>query len=290
MSRLVNPIPRFADRHFLFYLHHETPDSQWEIVNAHQGIELVLVMEGTGQAILDGKLHKVAAGTLIICQPYQLHHYKMEPHYIRTPLVFDPYLFDQYAAAFPVLQAFFHKIWKGRLGRQIFELSEEQKRRFDSLFCGFYERIRGASEFVQQEELILLLLELFREIRKLYAEEESRDHEPGYPREGRHIEQMMAWIEEHYHEEFSLDRLADSLHLSPYYASHLFSEETGCTLSQYIMARRLRESCLLLTLTDKTISQVGKLAGFNSSAYFGKQFKKKMGVSPYTFRKQSGRG
>ncbi|MEW9700526.1 AraC family transcriptional regulator [Paenibacillus sp. SI8] len=288
MNRMVNPIPQFAERHFLFFLHEATRETCWENINAHQGIEIVFILEGSGHVILDQKMHEIGPGTLLICQPYQLHHFKMNPPYVRTPLIFDPYLFDRFVAPFPSLQTFFRKIWKDKLKQQVFSLTEAERSRYDELFCEFHIRLQGLSDFAKKEELTLFLLRLLTEMRKLYALDSKKEIGSAGKREGRHIEQMMSWIEDHYHEDFSLERLADNLHLSPFYASHLFKEETGFTLSQYIMARRIREACLLLPMTDWPIVQIGLKIGFNSSAYFCKSFKKKMGISPQMFRKQSG--
>ncbi|WP_141501564.1 AraC family transcriptional regulator [Paenibacillus luteus] len=288
MSRLVNPVPQLVEQNFLFFHRLETREGHLEIVNAHQGIEVVLVLEGHGQLILEQKVHSIGPGTLIFIQPYQLHHFKMEPPYVRTPIVFDPYLFDRYAALFPALHSFFQRVWKGKMERQLFSLTEEELRCFDGLNGQFEQRISIVPKHEYQEELLLFLMDFMRVLRKMY--ERASQHQQAEiidKREGRHIEHMMNWIEEHYHEEFSLEKLAESLHVSPFYASHLFSEETGCTLSQYIIARRLRESCLLLTVTDHPVMQIGKQTGFNSSAYFCKTFKKKMGLSPQAFRKRS---
>jgi len=287
MARVVNPIPHFEDRHFIFFYQLKSRDSSWEFINAHQGIEIVLVMEGKGQLILDGKVYPIAPGTLLICQPFQLHHYKIEAKYIRTPLVFDPYTFEHYTLPFPSLHALFYKLWKGHLEEQVFVLSEAELAAFDHIYRTFHERLQHSSEFGQQEELGLLLIDFLRELRKLYSSQPRVESSELRLREGNHIEQMMSWIEAHYQEDFSLDRLAQSLHLSSFYISHLFRQETGCSISQYIMARRIREACLLLTMTDLPIAQIGQNVGFNSSAYFCKQFKRKMGVSPQAFRKRS---
>ncbi|WP_138750895.1 AraC family transcriptional regulator [Paenibacillus sinopodophylli] len=288
MSRLVNPVPELVEQNFLFFNRLETREGHLEIVNAHQGIEIVLVLEGHGQLILDQKVHAVGPGTLVFIQPFQLHHFKMKPPYVRTPIVFDPYLFDRYAALFPTLHAFFQRIWKGKLERQLFSLTEEEILYFDALSEQFEQRLSGVPKHERQEELLLFLIDFMRALRKMYEKASKYEQaEVVDKREGRHIEHMMSWIEEHYQEEFSLEKLAESLHVSPFYASHLFSEETGCTLSQYIIARRLRESCLLLTVTDRPVVQIGMQTGFNSSAYFCKTFKKKMGLSPQAFRKRS---
>jgi YesN/AraC family two-component response regulator len=95
---------------------------------------------------------------------------------------------------------------------------------------------------------------------------------------------MLDWIELHYHEDFKLQQIADDLHLSKYYVSHLFKEHTGYAITDYIMARRLKEACLLLVNTDKPIEHIGQNIGVPDASYFTKFFKKRMGMTPKKYR------
>ncbi|MGG1660275.1 helix-turn-helix domain-containing protein [Brevibacillus sp. NRS-1366] len=286
MSRSLNTMPQF-ENYFLFFNRYETREHNWEMINAHQGIEMVYVREGEGQVILNEKMYTIVPGTLVLVQPFQLHHYKMKSHYVRMPIVFEPQVFERYFSTFPALLAFFRRIWKGQLDWQVFRLNIQEQKEFERIGLELQERLNGASVFAQQEEFGLFLIDWFRLLRKVVQRNDDTGRDTSIHREKRHIEQMMEWIEVHYQKGFSLESLARSLHISTFHASHLFREETGCTLSQYVLARRIREACFLLATTDKSITEVGRQTGFNSSAYFCKQFKKQMGLSPQSFRKRS---
>lgn len=65
-----------------------------------------------------------------------------------------------------------------------------------------------------------------------------------------HVEKMLDWVEVHFRQPFSLESLSRELHLSPYHISHLFKQQTGITLSDYVAGRRIREACVLLENTD----------------------------------------
>ncbi|QTH43087.1 helix-turn-helix transcriptional regulator [Cohnella sp. LGH] len=56
----------------------------------------------------------------------------------------------------------------------------------------------------------------------------------------RYSEQIMRWIEEHFAEAVSLERIAEEMHLSRFYVSRVFRAETGSSLSDYLAARRMR--------------------------------------------------
>ncbi|MEK8129087.1 AraC family transcriptional regulator [Paenibacillus filicis] len=291
MNQMLEPKPKFEEKSYIFHYRRETLEGGFEQIHAHQGIEFLYVHEGSGHLMFDQKLHPVGPGTLFMCQPYQLHKFKLDitPScpYIRSIFIFDPSLFERYMATFPALHMFFNKLWKAELQQQVLQLEPIQQTLFAELLFDLHRNLNTCPELQQTEEVVLFLFSLLREFRKLTAGEPSSHSSSDSMRtNSRHVEQMMAWINEHFSEEFSLDRLAESLHLSPYYASHLFSRETGCTLSQYVMAHRIRESRLLLSTTDLTIAQIGQQIGFKSSAYFVKSFKSKMGITPQAYRKQ----
>ncbi|MFC5649593.1 helix-turn-helix transcriptional regulator [Paenibacillus solisilvae] len=92
-------------------------------------------------------------------------------------------------------------------------------------------------------------------------------------------------MEDHYRTPFSLEDLSSHLHLSPYHISHLFKQITGITLSDYLIQRRVKEACLLLANTTKSIQEIASEVGGLSPSYFCQMFKKTKGVSPEKYRK-----
>ena len=97
---------------------------------------------------------------------------------------------------------------------------------------------------------------------------------------------MISYIEEHYAEDLSLDELAAHAGLSREYLCALFKQTMQQTLSHFILGIRIsRARALLLTHPDMKILDVARACGFQSPSYFGKMFKRKIGVTPETFRK-----
>lgn len=84
--------------------------------------------------------------------------------------------------------------------------------------------------------------------------------------------------------ELTADFLANELCVS---RSGLFSkvkEVTGKTPHDLIMEERLEQASILLDTTDKSVSDISFLVGFNSPSYFSKCFTKAKGKSPYNWR------
>jgi AraC-like DNA-binding protein len=89
---------------------------------------------------------------------------------------------------------------------------------------------------------------------------------------------IMRWVVEHYAEEVSLDRLAEFVHLSKFYASRIFRNETESSIGQYLTVRRIRQACRLLQTTDLSVEQIGIQVGLPSPPYFIQLFKKAIGT------------
>lgn len=71
-------------------------------------------------------------------------------------------------------------------------------------------------------------------------------------------------------EEIRLDNLADSLHLSNFYLARLFQRETGSSLSDYIMACRIKQACRLLYTTAYSVERVAADVGYPNVSYFNR--------------------
>lgn len=72
--------------------------------------------------------------------------------------------------------------------------------------------------------------------------------------------------------------------MSPSYLRHLFREQTGKTLTEYITELRISEAKKLLRSTDDSILSIALAVGFNDQSYFSKVFQKSVGTSPSRYR------
>ncbi|MBB5266094.1 AraC-like DNA-binding protein [Catenibacillus scindens] len=101
---------------------------------------------------------------------------------------------------------------------------------------------------------------------------------------------ITSYLEDHYAENISLDELAVLVNLSRDYMCALFKKATNYTIIGYLTHLRLEHACnLLLQYPEKTAAQIGQLCGFSSPSYFGKIFKKALGVTPNGYRQKSHR-
>ena len=97
---------------------------------------------------------------------------------------------------------------------------------------------------------------------------------------------VKAMIEENLGTEISRDELAAAVYLNPDYLTRRFKQETGMSISDYIIDKCLALAKNLLIKTDMSIVEISEKAGFSYSTYFVRLFRKKLGVTPQQFREQ----
>lgn len=98
--------------------------------------------------------------------------------------------------------------------------------------------------------------------------------------------QMISYIKENMYYKMELADIANAVGVSRTYASTIFKQETGVTLSDFILNERLNEAKNLLSETNMTISEISDKLSFCSQSYFTKNFTKINGMTPGEYRNQ----
>ena len=104
-------------------------------------------------------------------------------------------------------------------------------------------------------------------------------------REKKRLLNSITYIHENYQQKINIEHLASMENLSPSHYRALFTQMFGESPVEYIISRRIEAAIQLLENSDKTLSEISALSGFNDVYYFGRQFKRKIGVSPGKYRK-----
>ncbi len=108
------------------------------------------------------------------------------------------------------------------------------------------------------------------------------DAPPGSYRVGkeRHaVKRALEFIEEHYHEDVSIESLASAAHLSAFHLIRVFSGETGLTPHAHLNQVRVRKAKELLA-KGRSLSAVAAETGFADQSHFTRRFKRLTGMTP----------
>ncbi|OCT11077.1 hypothetical protein A8709_05110 [Paenibacillus pectinilyticus] len=94
------------------------------------------------------------------------------------------------------------------------------------------------------------------------------------------IAKAQQYIRTHFHEDLSLDSVADFVFLNPVYFCRLFKQYTGLNFTDYLTQIRVEEAIELLRTNKFKIYEVGQKVGYPNSKYFNRVFKKMTGSTP----------
>lgn len=92
------------------------------------------------------------------------------------------------------------------------------------------------------------------------------------------------YVRHHLSEPISTEKMAEEFYLSRPYLSAKFRQETGETLTDFILREKTEEAKRLLRYSDKSASAIGTYLGFSSHGHFIRVFKKYAGVTPNEYR------
>jgi len=101
------------------------------------------------------------------------------------------------------------------------------------------------------------------------------------------IREACDYIDRNFSEEVTLDLLCGQVHLSPYYFSKLFKEQTGENFIDYLTRTRLTYAANILRSTDRSIKEISAEAGYQDANYFSRIFKRWYGCTPSEYREGS---
>ena len=101
------------------------------------------------------------------------------------------------------------------------------------------------------------------------------------------VRRTLEWLEQQiYQSEVRLDSVAVNVGLSPAGLRSRFKAETGYTLHEYLLHRRIEEAVRRLTETKDDITSIAHQLGFSSSQYFATVFRRETGTTPGVYREK----
>ena len=99
------------------------------------------------------------------------------------------------------------------------------------------------------------------------------------------LKPVLAWMQEHLHEELNVTSLARRAAMSPRTFARRFRAETGTTPHQWVTAQRLLLAEQLLEESDASIDLVASRSGFGNAATLRHHFAQARGTTPVAYRR-----
>ncbi|MDD4796216.1 MAG: response regulator [Eubacteriales bacterium] len=100
------------------------------------------------------------------------------------------------------------------------------------------------------------------------------------------VQKVQRYIYNNFSAPLTLEAISDRVNISVTHLCSIFKEATGQTINQYILDVRMHRAKLMLESTHMHIHEIARAAGYSSSSYFIKAFRKSVGVTPQEYRKE----
>lgn len=100
------------------------------------------------------------------------------------------------------------------------------------------------------------------------------------------IARCQVWIAEHYDQRSPVAAMIQLSELSERSFNRRFKQATGMAPIEYVHTLRLEEAKQLLESGDEPVEAVAQDVGYEDAAFFGRLFRRKVGVTPTQYRKR----
>lgn len=97
------------------------------------------------------------------------------------------------------------------------------------------------------------------------------------------LDQITAFVEEHYSARFTIEQLAREFYVSSSTISHLFKQKLGVSFYRYVTQRRLIAAKTKIE-SGQRLDEIARQTGFSDYSCFYRSFKQEFGISPRQYR------
>ena len=254
------------------------------VKHSHSRFEITVVNSGVGEYTTEKKVYPMEPGDVFVFSSNEVHsitncgeeglnitNLHFEPRYLEHNDPLDP------GGRFVDLCFSHAPNFENRIPAQRAGVLQEQHRKIKEEFLKRDE----LHPVAVKAHLQLLLIELFRN--QGYGAITAGENK------NRTFNMLTVYdyVEQHLCEEITLSELAELVHLSPNYFSHLFKQLNGISLWEYITIMRVEKAKRLICTQNErqTMMEVALQCGFNNTVNFNKAFKRHTGITPSQLRR-----
>ena len=98
------------------------------------------------------------------------------------------------------------------------------------------------------------------------------------------VAEAIDYIYVHIMDRITINDLASAICISPTYLSRIFKQETGVSVSEYILKKKIEKAQNLLRYSDSSIIDIANYLSFSSQSHFIQVFKNTVGLTPKKYR------
>lgn len=250
----------------------------------HDEIELIYIKKGKGTITVDLKQHTVAAGTIALILPGQLHaieQYEEESMEYEN-IIFHPNILISKKTDTSTTD-FLQPLLSGNISLPLLYTPDSPCYQEISACVDANDEIsrtnpKGYQLFIKSQ-LFMLFFILFNKYS--LKEPPKKDYKS--------LEKMkliLKYIENHYINKITIADIAEAAGLSQSHFMKYFKNTMGTSFIEYLNEYRLTMASRLLVSSDSSILDIASEVGFENLSYFNRTFKKRFEMTPREYRKK----
>lgn len=217
----------------------------------HRKIELTYVLCGHKEVLLSDKTVVLQKDQIFVADSYLMHGYNKSEDSKQIVLVIPNHVLKDYYA-----------LYSGKTLKDNFVFDEEKAIKLKPYFEAIAKR---PNALLMRANINMILGNL---VDILGVEDREKLCSPTF------IEDVLAYINDNFKEEISLDTLANHFGYSKYYFSRMFNSILHSNLTNYLTIIRLQNAIDMLKAGNTTVSDAAFESGFASIATFYRAMKK----------------
>lgn len=105
--------------------------------------------------------------------------------------------------------------------------------------------------------------------------------------EGRRLARVLEYMNVHYKDSLSLNRLAEEAGVSRFHFARLFKEQIGIPPHRFLIKIRMDAAAAMLRDTDMIVVEIAIRCGYQSAAHFSAAFQEHFAQSPSAYRRNA---
>ena len=102
-----------------------------------------------------------------------------------------------------------------------------------------------------------------------------------------YVRETISFIEQFYAQNITILDMANRCHLERSYFGKIFKEVVGQSPQEFLIQYRMSKAAEALTLSTKSIGDIGVSVGYQNSLHFSRAFKNVYGMSPREYRQKN---
>ncbi|MCH5275136.1 MAG: AraC family transcriptional regulator [Lachnospiraceae bacterium] len=270
-ERILTTPSAYTKAHYLYVQEAGTLKSVEPHISRREQLESCLffiVTKGCGSVVLNGNRHVLQAGDCVFinCRVPYSHESSRESPWSLMWVHFHG----------PQADAFY-RLYQKRDGRPVFTPPS---------LAPYQEILQLLFELQQSDDALSDLLchrYLTDLISQIFLDVFQGSGNAAIPDKFRNIRE---YLESHYAEKISLDRLSEAFYISKYHLLREYKRLFGTTIQNDLTSRRLTKAKSLLRFSKESVESIALSCGFQTSSYFIKVFKQYENLTPLEYRRK----